>query len=228
MHPRTTLHTAAVATALALTLAACGGDGADRAEAGDQNPGTGSPAAEVSGSPAPTEGTVLDQPYDKPDLVLTDTHGERYDLAAETDGHATLLYFGYTHCPDVCPLTMSNIAVAAAGLTEEQRRDLRVVFVTTDPERDTPESLGAWLAAQSPDFVGLTGDFEAIQDAARSLGVHIEPSHVDDDGNVVSTHGTQVIAFLPTDDKAHVVYTEGVTAQTFERDIPRLLEGRLP
>ncbi|MDT0445896.1 MULTISPECIES: SCO family protein [unclassified Streptomyces] len=221
MHLRT-ITTAAVAAATALALAACGSEN----DSGDDAEDT--PAADVSGAHAADEGTVLDQPFDKPELVLTDTNGEPYDFAAETDGHATLLYFGYTNCPDICPLTMSNIAVAANSLTEEQRADLRVVFVTTDPDRDTPESLGPWINAHDPDFTGLTGDFADIQEAALALGVAIEPSYEDDNGDIVSNHGTQVVAFLPTDDKAHVVYTEGVTAETFERDLPGLIAGELP
>ncbi|WP_129841409.1 SCO family protein [Streptomyces sp. RFCAC02] len=221
MHLRT-FRTAAVAAVSLLALTSCGGGGDDSDEGGD------APAAEVSGGTAVDEGTVLDTPFDKPDLVLTDTEGEPYDLRAETAGHATLLYFGYTNCPDICPLTMSNIAVAARDLTEEQRADLRVVFVTTDPERDTPESLGPWLDAQDPDFTGLTGDFDAVQAAAESLGVYIEPAYEDENGDIVSTHGAQVIGFLPTDDKAHVLYSEGVTAETFERDLPKLIAGELP
>ncbi|WP_052847445.1 SCO family protein [Streptomyces avicenniae] len=220
MHLRR-ITTAAVAATTVLALASCGSD--DGGDGGD-----GTPAAEISGGQAPDEGTVLDTPFDKPDLVLTDTDGQPYDLRAETAGHATLLYFGYTNCPDICPLTMSNIAVATAGLTDEQRADLRVVFVTTDPERDTPESLGTWLDAQDPDFTGLTGDFTAVQEAAESVGVYIEPSFEDDDGSIVSTHGTQVVGFLPTDDLGHVLYSEGVTARTFERDLPKLIEGELP
>ncbi|ARQ69685.1 SCO family protein [Streptomyces marincola] len=222
MHLRK-ITTAAVAAATALTLAACGSDSGDE-EGGAET----TESADIADAPGADQGTVLDQPFEKPDFVLTDTEGEPYDFAAETDGHATLLYFGYTNCPDICPLTMSNIANAAGTLTPEQREDLRVVFVTTDPERDTPESLGPWLDAQDPEFTGLTGDFETIQQAARALGVAIEPSYEEDDGDIVSTHGTQVLAFLPTDDKAHVVYTEGVTAETFERDLPGLIAGELP
>ncbi|MDT0309858.1 SCO family protein [Streptomyces sp. DSM 44917] len=222
MRLRTTVTAAALAAVTALTLAACGSEGGGAEEGSD------SPAADVESTHAADEGTVLDQPFPKPDLVLTDTNGEEYDFAAETAGRATLLYFGYTHCPDICPLTMSNIAAATARLTPEQREGLRVVFVTTDPERDTPESLGAWLNAQDPEFVGLTGEFETIQQAARSLGVHIEPSYEDENGEIVSTHGTQVVAFMPDDDRAHVVYTEGVTVDTFRRDIPGLIEGELP
>ncbi|MDT0267165.1 SCO family protein [Streptomyces sp. DSM 44915] len=217
-----TIRTGLLCAALALTLAACGSDDGSTDDTGE------SPAAEVSGAQAEDEGTVLDTPFAKPELVLTDTEGQPYDLVAETAGHPTLLYFGYTNCPDICPLTMSNIAVAATTLTPEQRAELRVVFVTTDPERDTPESLGPWLAAQDPEFIGLTGDFADIEAAARTLGVAIEPSYEDDNGDIVSTHGTQVLAFLPTDDQAHVIYTEGVTAETFERDLPLLIDGELP
>jgi protein SCO1/2 len=218
---RTLARTAAVALAAAFALTACGGDSGSGA-------GGDTAVADVSGEQDPTLGTVLDTPFAKPAITLTDTEGEPYDLVAETAGHATLVYFGYTNCPDVCPLTMSNIGNATAGLTPEQREDLRVVFITSDPERDTPESLGPWLRAQGEDFVGLTGDFDTIQEAARSLGIYIDPPSQDEDGNWISTHGSQVLAFLPTDDKAHVIYMEGVTQDTYAADLPGLIEGRTP
>ncbi|MBQ0983326.1 SCO family protein [Streptomyces sp. F63] len=205
----------AVAAALALTACGSGGDGS----AGK--------AADVSAEPAKAA-TVLDNPFEKPDLVLTDTSGRKYDLAKETKGRPTLLYFGYTHCPDVCPLTMSNIAVAAKALPADQRKDLRVVFVTSDPERDTPERLGAWLRGQDPDFIGLTGDFDAIQAAARSVGIGIAPPTKDENGDIVSTHGAQVLAFSPEDDKAHVLYGEDTTVDDYTRDLPKLLKGETP
>ncbi|UED85237.1 SCO family protein [Streptomyces profundus] len=218
-----TLRNGLLTLAIAAALTACGSDG-DSADNSEE-----SSAASISGGPAEDEGTVLDTPFAKPEVVLTDTEGQPFDLVEETAGHPTLLYFGYTNCPDICPLTMSNIAVAASSsLTPEQREELRVVFVTTDPERDTPESLGAWLNGVDPEFIGLTGDFEQIAEAARSVGVAIEPSYEEENGDIVSTHGTQVLAFLPEDDMAHVIYTEGVTLQTFERDLPSLAEGELP
>jgi protein SCO1/2 len=213
---------AAATLALALVLAACGSDPSD-GESGDDDA-----AAVVTSGSDPEGGTVLDTPFAKPELVLTDTEGEPFDLAADTAGYATLLYFGYTNCPDVCPLTMSNIAIGAAELAPEQRERLRVVMVTSDPERDTPEELGAWLRAQDPEFIGLTGDFDEIQAAARSVGVHLEEPYEEADGTVVSTHGSQVIAFLPDDDRGRVLYTEGVTADTFIRDLPGLIEGKTP
>ncbi|MDG9701203.1 SCO family protein [Streptomyces sp. DH37] len=173
-------------------------------------------------------GTVLTDPFDKPDLVLTDTEGKSYDLVEETEGRPTLVYFGYTHCPDVCPLTMSNIAVAKSKLPEADQEKLRVVFITSDPERDTPESLGTWLRAQDPDFIGLTGDFEEIRAGARTLGIGLEPPVKEKDGDIISTHGTQVLAFLPKDDRAHVLYTSDVPVEVYEKDLPALVEGRLP
>jgi len=221
-HPRRTRRALGLALATALLAAgatACG-------SSGDGGSGT-SPAA-VESTDSAKRGTVLSNPFDKPDLVLTDTDGRTYDLRAETEGHPTLLYFGYTHCPDVCPLTMSNIAVAKSKLPEADQEKLRVVFVTSDPERDTPVSLGKWLRAQDPDFIGLTGDFDTIRAGARSVGVSLEPPVKEKDGDIVSTHGTQVLAFLPKDDKGHVLYTSDVPVETYEKDLPKLVRGQLP
>ncbi|UNS97822.1 SCO family protein [Streptomyces tubbatahanensis] len=217
---RTVPAAAALVAAAALALTGCGTDGDDGGKAADK--------------PATVEkqekgGTVLDQPFDKPDLTLTDTHGEKYDFIEETKGHPTLLYFGYTNCPDVCPLTMSNIAVAKAKLPKEEQKKLRVVFVTTDPKRDTPGELGKWLRGQDPSFTGLTGDFDTIQAGARSLGVSVEPSYKKKNGDVVSTHGAQVLAFSPKDDKAHVLYTEGNTdPKILDRELPKIIKGENP
>nr|WP_206315275.1 SCO family protein [Streptomyces sp. C1-2] len=203
--------------AAALTLTACGSDDAS------------DPVAVVS-EDASSKGavTVLDQPFEKPDLVLTDTHGKKYDLRAETEKRPTLVYFGYTHCPDVCPLTMNNIAVAKKQLPRTEQDKLRVVFVTTDPKRDTPAELGKWLKGIDPDIVGLTGGFAKTQAAARSLGISIEPTTKDKNGKVVSTHGTQVIAFSPSTDKGYLLYSQDATVDDYTKDLPRIIDGRKP
>ncbi|NJP70367.1 SCO family protein [Streptomyces sp. C1-2] len=208
---------AALLAAAALTLTACGSDDAS------------DPVAVVS-EDASSKGavTVLDQPFEKPDLVLTDTHGKKYDLRAETEKRPTLVYFGYTHCPDVCPLTMNNIAVAKKQLPRTEQDKLRVVFVTTDPKRDTPAELGKWLKGIDPDIVGLTGGFAKTQAAARSLGISIEPTTKDKNGKVVSTHGTQVIAFSPSTDKGYLLYSQDATVDDYTKDLPRIIDGRKP
>jgi protein SCO1 len=222
MRKNTTLSAAALAVAGVLALTGCGGSGGSGAKGGSDK-------AVASTEPQKKGGTVLDQPFEKPDLTLTDTHGKEYDLIEETKGKPVLLYFGYTHCPDICPLTMSNIAVAKSKLTPAQKKKLRVVFVTTDPKRDTAKELGSWLRGQDPSFVGLTGDFDTIQAGARTVGVGIEPSYKKKSGDVVSTHGSQLLAFSPKDDKAHVLYTEGNTApQILQKELPKIIKGENP
>ncbi|WP_031080134.1 SCO family protein, partial [Streptomyces sp. NRRL WC-3549] len=200
-------------------LPACGDGSSDSSD---------SAVADVS-APAKTQAaTVLDQPFTKPDLVLTDTHGKSFDLREKTKGKPTLIYFGYTNCPDVCPLTMSNIALAKRALPKADQDKLQVVFVTTDPERDTPASLGSWLNAQDPDFTGLTGDFPAIQAGARQIGIGIDAPKKEKDGTVVSMHGSQVIAFSPKTDAGYVLYSEDTTADDYTKDLPKLIKGENP
>ncbi|WP_338897257.1 SCO family protein [Streptomyces sp. TG1A-60] len=211
----------ALLAAAALTLSACGtGDGSTTS------------VAEVSDTGPRKAATVLDRPFTKPDLVLTDTNGTSYDLRKETDGKPTLIYFGYTNCPDVCPLTMNNLAVAkkevSKKLPKAEMANLRLVFVTTDPERDTPAELGKWLKGIDSEIVGLTGDFDEIQSGARTLGISISPPTKDKNGKTVSEHGTQVIAFSPKTDGGYVLYGEGATVQDYEKDLPKLLKGEKP
>ncbi|MFC8778484.1 SCO family protein [Streptomyces nigra] len=214
-----TFAAAALLAAATLTLTACGGgedDGASPVTVLSEE--TGSDKAAI----------VLDKPFEKPDLVLTDTHGEKYDLRKETAGKPTLVYFGYTNCPDVCPTTMSNIAVAKKQLPEAQQDELRIVFVTTDPERDTAAALGKWLKGIDPQVVGLTGDFDTVQAGARTLGIAIEAPHKDKNGKVVSTHGTQVVAFSPKTDAGYVLYTEDASVDDYTKDLPALIKGARP
>ena len=213
-----TFAAAALLAAATLTLSACGsGD--------DSN----SPVAVVSEDTSQKAATILDNPFEKPDLVLTDTTGKKYDFRKETAGRPTLIYFGYTHCPDICPLTMSNIAVAKKQLPKAEQDKLRVVFVTTDPQRDTPAELGKWLKGIDPQFVGLTGDFSTIQAGARTLGISIEPTHKDKKtGKTVSVHGTQVIAFSPKTDGGYVLYGEDAQVSDYTKDLPKIIKGENP
>lgn len=219
---RTPLVIAAVAIAAAIGLTAAVGLGGSDGKASG-------PVAEVTGGTDPTKAaTVLDRPFTKPSLVLTDTKGEKYDLVERTKGKPTLIYFGYTHCPDVCPLTMSNIAIAKKRLPKADQDKLQVVFVTTDPQRDTAAELAKWLpAAGDPSFTGLTGDFSAIQAGAKQIGIGIDPPKVED-GKVVSMHGAQVIAFSPATDQGYVLYGEDASVDDYAKDLPKIIKGENP
>ncbi|GAA5613082.1 SCO family protein [Streptomyces platensis] len=212
---RTTLLASALTAAAALSLTACGGD-------------DGKPAAEVSGGTSAKPIVTLDSPIAKPDLVLTDTHGAKYDLLEKTKGHPTLIYFGYTNCPDVCPLTMANIAVAVKQLPKAEQKDLRVVFVTSDPERDTPAALKKWLGGINKDFIGLTGTFDTIQAGARSANIGIEKPVKKKNGDVVSTHGAQVLLTSPKDDKIHWMGMQDATSDNYTKALPKITKGQNP
>ncbi|MEU4871708.1 SCO family protein [Streptomyces sp. NPDC021608] len=212
-----TFAAAALLAAAALTLSACG-------SGGDSD----SSVASVSQETAQRPVTVLDQPFTKPALVLTDTRGKPYDLRKETAGRPTLIYFGYTNCPDVCPLTMNNIAVAKKQLPKAEQEALRVVFVTTDPDRDTPAALGKWLQGIDPQVVGLTGKFATVQAAAYRLGITVEAPHKDKNGKIVSTHGTQVVAFSPKTDAGYLLYDESASVDDYTKDLPKIVKGENP
>lgn len=85
-----------------------------------------------------------------------------------------LLFFGYTRCPDVCPTTLLGLKRAYEGLAPEERRRVQVIFVSVDPERDTPETADRYAKAMNPAFLGLTGRPEVLQEVARTFGVYYQ------------------------------------------------------
>jgi protein SCO1/2 len=161
----------------------------------------------------------------KPDFVLTSTDGTPFDLRKETEGYVTLLFFGYTNCPDVCPVHLANIAATMKKMPPEVNRGLKVVFVTVDPARDTPAVLRAWLDKFDPRFIGLTGDSASIAAAMGQirLGATIrEPG--ENPASYTIGHSAMVLAFT-RDDSAHVVYPFGVRQADWARDLPQLVTG---
>lgn len=179
-------------------------------------------------NPSGLAGAQPQPPLPKPDFVLTDTEGKPFHFRPATEGFVTLLFFGYTHCPDVCPVHFSNISAALHTLDPEVQRKIKVVFVTTDPARDTPAVMRAWLDHFDPAFIGLTGEpdsIAAIQQRIQILGVATrDPSAVPNDTSYTIGHSAVVLAYT-TDDLAHVVYPFGVRQADWARDLPQLVAG---
>ena len=158
----------------------------------------------------------------RPSFTLTDTHGQSFDFRAKTDSTVTLLFFGYLNCPDVCPVHLTNIAAVMRNLPFDVTRRVRVVFITTDPARDTPEKLQAWLSTFDPSFVGLRGTPEQVKAIEKSVNVAPAVADAPDaSGNYQVGHAAQVIAFTP-DDSAHVVYPFGTRQADWMHDLPLL------
>src|ERR1022692_3780305 len=98
-------------------------------------------------------GGMVTPPLPKPKFVLTDTSGAPFDFWSRTQGSVTLLFFGYTDCPDQCPMHMANIGIALKKLPPGIAGQVQLVFVTTDPARDTPRELRRWLDNFDKHFV---------------------------------------------------------------------------
>lgn len=167
------------------------------------------------------QGVVLDPPQAKPSFVLTDTSGASYDFVAETEGKLTLLYFGYLNCPDICPVHLAQIAETFDQLPAVAR-EAEVVFVTVDPERDSPAEMRAFLDNFDRRFVGLTGTLEEVEAAQSAAGVPVAVFVGDGDDYTVN-HAAQVIAFGP-DDLGHSVYPFGVRQSEWVNDLQILAQ----
>lgn len=172
---------------------------------------------------APLTGAVLDQPYVVPATTLTDTDGEPYSLVDDTDKRLTLVFFGYTHCPDICQVVMSTLASAMTRLDEADHEQVDVVFVTTDPERDTEQVLRNYLDRFDPTFIGLTGPLDSIIDVGRDLAVAVEHGDKLPSGGYDVSHGTSVLA-IDGGDEVPILWTQGTSATQFASDVRQLLE----
>jgi protein SCO1/2 len=138
----------------------------------------------------PSAATVLSEPRALPDVTLVDAHGSRLDLDAFR-GRFSLLYFGFTQCPDVCPLTLKVLADARAKLGERAPGAVpQVVFVSVDPERDTPAAIAEYLGHFDASFVGATASDARLAPLVAALGVTVEKHHHDGDHYNVSHNDT--------------------------------------
>ncbi len=166
-------------------------------------------------------GTRLSPDRPRPSFVLTGPDGQPYDFAARTKGRLTLLFFGYTSCPDICPIQMATLTGA---LRTDPSLPATVVFVTTDPERDSPEQLQRWLGSFDHPVTALTGTREqltAAQEASGLLPAVAGP--VRPDGTYDVGHAAQVLAITP-DDRVHVVYPFGVRREDWLADLRAMLD----
>ena len=180
----------------------------------------GDPNADIGAGHAVT----LPQPIARPAFTLTATDGRPFAFRERTKGKLTFVLFGYTHCPDVCPVHVANIAAALRTLSFEERARSTLVFITTDPERDSLPVLRSWLATFDSGFVGLRGTPAEVD--ALALSLQVAPRLVgsfNSDGSYEVGHGAQVIVWQP-DDSARVIYPFGVRQAEWAKDMPRLVQ----
>jgi protein SCO1/2 len=172
-------------------------------------------------------GGLVTPPLSKPRFVLTDTSGAPFDFGKSTERSVTLLFFGYTYCPDQCPMHMANIGAALKKLPAGIADQVKLVFVTTDPERDGPAVLRRWLDHFDIRFIGLTGTKAAIEAVQKSAGVPPAQKTGLSNGNYGVTHANFVLAYTK-DDLAHVIYPGGVSKDDWVHDLPLLIKETWP
>lgn len=167
---------------------------------------------------------LSDEPMAASGIELATVDGEPWTFSDVADDRLTLLFFGYTSCPDVCPMTMAEIdlALEQAGETAEH---YDVVMVSTDPARDTDEQLRSWLDRFDPDYQGVRGDMDATIEAAADYGIPIEAPE-ETDGDYLVSHGGRVVVLLPDGDAAGM-FDEGVDADQIAELLPTLREALL-
>lgn len=175
-------------TLLSLALAACDGGGDARPTA------------------TPLPGTLLDPPKEVGDFTLTDQDGRLFRLS-DLRGKVALLFFGYTHCPDICPTTLAEFKRVKASLGDEAER-VAFVFVSVDGARDTSERLAAYVRAFDPQFIGLTGDDAALRPIARDFGVFYQRVNYESDANYLVDHTASTFV-IDQDGRLRLVFPYG-------------------
>ncbi len=201
---------AGLAVLLALVLGGCGS--------------TDEPAAIIGTSTSDDDGyrgIKLDRPYEVPSVPLEATDGREFDLAAQDK--RTLVFFGYTNCPDICQVVMSTVASAVARLTPEEQQRLQVVFVTTDPARDSTEVLDTYLDRFDPDFLGVTGPLRRIVALGKPLGIDVLAGEKLPSGGYEVEHTTNVISVH--DGRGDLVWTAATSPADVAADLEKILEA---
>ncbi len=172
------------------------------------------------GSPS-FKGSPLDEPVAVSDFELTDHQGQRFRLSDQR-GHVVLLFFGYTACPDVCPTTLATWRRVHEELGDDATR-VRFVFITVDPERDTPERLGLHVTAFNPEFVGLTGSADELEAVYEAFGIFHQRDELPESalGYVISHTATTFI--LDGEGVWRLRETYGTPAEDIVHDVKELL-----
>lgn len=162
-----------------------------------------------------------DRSRQAPQVTLTGVDGRRFSFD-DPGKKVTLLYFGYTSCPDVCPTTIADLTAGIRGLPKDIADQFTLRFVTTDPQRDTPAQLRAWLGAFAAEVIGVRGPIGQVIEAAEAYGIYIKAPKVTK-GNYEVTHGAQVLALRP-DGTAVGYFRDGTPATTYTKALPTVLK----
>jgi protein SCO1 len=168
--------------------------------------------------------TVLDPAEPAFNIELTDQNGQPFSLAAQK-GKVVLLFFGFTSCPDICPIELANLASAKRqlGATAD---DLQVALVSLDPERDTQERLATYVASFDPEFIGLRGEQRELDPVARAYGVFYERRELPDSALGYTIDHAGYIYGIDRAGNWRLLFAQGTPVEDLAADIGALLRER--
>ncbi len=167
-------------------------------------------------------GTLLDEPTAAPEIALTDGQGRPWRLS-DQEGKITLLFFGFTNCPDVCPTALADIAAARQQLGTDAER-IQAVLITVDPERDTPARLGQYMAAFDPTFIGLSGSQAELQVVYSSYGVYAAKRDLPNSALGYTMDHTPSIYVIDQQGRWRAMFSHGVPVRDLVSDLRFLLQ----
>ena len=171
--------------------------------------------------PLPQTATLLPTPLGLADFSLLDQNSEPFSRG-DFGGHWNLVFFGFTHCPDICPVTLQLLANARKQMLDSGQQVLpRIVLVSVDPERDTPDKIGEYVNYFGDGVIGVTGDLAEIRKLTDGLGVFFEKSNVDD-GDYSVNHSAVVIVVDPQS-KFNALFSAPHDAASFAHDLPIIM-----
>jgi protein SCO1 len=124
---------------------------------------------------------ILDEPRQLQEINLVDQYGKAF-RAENLLGKWTIFFVGFTHCGDICPTTMAELAKTYAGLRPEEQEDFSIIFLTVDPDRDSPQVLGRYVASFDEDFFGVTGKVSELASLAMQLNLTYQPEGINNFG----------------------------------------------
>lgn len=167
------------------------------------------------------QGSLIDPPIQAKDFTLTDQDGNPYRLSDQT-GKVVVLFFGYTNCPDVCPVTLTEFKRLRANLREKAER-VSFVFVTVDPERDTPERLKAHVGNYDPQIRALSGTPEQLQAVYDAFGVYHAKVETETAAGYLVDHTSRVYV-VDAQGRWRLTFPFGMEMQAMLDDIRHVLE----
>jgi len=165
-------------------------------------------------------GSHFDPPAISPDFSLPDTEGNIFSLSENKD-RVVLMFFGYTSCPDVCPATLSDFK-EVHRLLGERASQVRLVFITVDPERDTPERLRRYLGLFDSEIIGLTATPEQLEPVWKAYGVSVIKTEADNPEGYFIDHSSRIYA-IDKKRNLRVTYPFGTQSEVIAADIRYLL-----